>query len=330
MSATSRPTASRQILEAPRARILRATVGVVAERGFASAKVGVVVRRAGVSTRTFYQCFDGLEDCLIAIMDGALEQAVAVASQELHEADCWQDGVRSALAAILSYFDREPTLARVCIVETLAAGPVVLAHRERLNRAFILPVVERIEQDVLGVPPLAAEGVMSLVLGIMHAHIVTGKPGSFTELLGPLIGLTMAPYLGARDMQREIEQGDALAQAILSGESRWSRLAPAPPQDTQSGSAPAATLLSNLGSAIARRPLECVLFLDEHPDSSNREVGVGVDLVHQSQVSRLLAYLLREGLATKHSEGKGKRNAWRLTPSGETIAQALSKHAKPW
>ncbi len=324
------PDALREhVVREQRERIMRALVEVLAERGFASATVGLVVTQAKVSTRTFYQRFDGLEGCLIAIMDSALEQAVAVASQELEGADCWQDGVRSALAAVLSYFDREPELARVCVVETLAGGPVVLAHRERLIAAFRLPVLQRIEKEAPRVSPLAAEGVMSLVLGILHAHIIAQKPGPFIELLGPLTGLTMAPYLGARRVQREIEQADELMQAILNGDSRWSRPAEAPHKDTELGTASDASLFPNLGSATARRLRECLLFLAEHPESSNREVGVGIDLVHQSQVSKLLAYILRKGLATKRSEGKGKRNAWRLTPSGEEMTQALSKHGKP-
>jgi len=302
---------------------MQALVEVLAERGFASATIGLVVKRAKVSTRTFYQCFAGLKECLIAIMDSVLEQTVALTSQELQEADCWQDGVRSALAAVLIYFDREPKLARVCVVETLAGGPVVLAHRERLIEAFRLPVVQRIEREVPQVSPLAAEGVMSLVLGIMHARIVAQKPGPFIELLGPLVGLTMAPYLGARGVQREIEQGDALAQVILNGDSRWSPPAEAPQQDTELGAAPNATLLPNLGNATSRRLRECLLFLAEHPGSSNREVAVGTDIAHQSHISRLLACLLQENLVTKRSEGKGKRNVWRLTQRGEVIAQAL-------
>jgi AcrR family transcriptional regulator len=304
-----------------RVRITQALVGVLAERGFAGATVGRVVRRARVSTRTFYQLFDGLEECLIAIMDTALEEAVTLVSRELQEADCWRDGVRSALATVLSYFDGEPELARVCIVETLAGGPVVLAHRERLIQAFRLPVLQRIEREVTNVPSLAAEGAMSSVLGIMHAHIVTAKPGSFTELLGPLMGLIMAPYLGARGVEREIEHGDELARTILAGASR--RAAQSQGQDTRYSGEQGAALPAMLGNPNNRRARECMLFLAEHPDSSNREVAVGIEIAHQSHISRLLAYLLEESLATKRSEGRGKRNAWRLTARGEEIARML-------
>lgn len=313
------------VLQGQRERILRAAVQVLAERGFAGATIGLVVTRARVSTRTFYELFDGLEDCLIAIMDSVLEQVVALVSQELAAEERWQDGVRSALGAVLSFFDREPELARVCIVETLAGGPVVLVHRERTTAAFRLPVVARIEREAPEVSPLTAEGVMSSVLGIMHAHIVEQKPDPFIELLGPLMGLAMAPYLSARSMQQEVEQGDALAQSIREGDSRWSVPAQAA-QDTEPAATPGAMPFADLGDASARRLRECVIFLAAHPDSSNREVGVGISLVHQSQISKLLAYLAQEGLVTKRSEGKGKRNAWRLTPRGEEIAQALTQH----
>jgi AcrR family transcriptional regulator len=314
-----RSSTHEHIVQNQRARITQALVKVLAERGFAGATVGLVVTRARVSTSTFYQCFDGLEECLIAIMDSVLEQAVTLASRELQRAGCWQDGVRSALAAVLSYFDREPELARVCIVETLAGGPVVLAHRERLTEAFRLPVLQRVEREVPNVSTLAAEGVMSSVLGIMHAHIVTAKPGPFIELLGPLMGLVMAPYLGARGVEREIEQGDELARAILAGDSSLDLPVQSPEQDTGQG----AVLPAILGNQSTRRARECLLFLAEHPDSSNCEVAVGIDIAHQSHISRLLACLLQEKLVTKRSEGRGKRNAWRLTSRGEETAQAL-------
>ncbi len=318
-----RSSTHEHIVQDQRARITQALVEVLAERGFAGATVGLVVTRARVSTSTFYQCFDSLEECLIAIMDSVLEQATTLASRELHRAGCWQDGVRSALAAVLSYFDREPELARVCIVETLAGGPAVLAHRERQIQVFRQPVIDRIEREVPQVSPLAAEGVMSSVLGIMHAHIVTAKPEPFIELLGPLMGLTMAPYLGARGVEREIKQGDELARAILASDSHWAPPAQTPQQDTGQNGEQAPALPAILCNPSARRARECLLFLAEHPDSSNREVAVGIDIAHQSHISRLLTYLLQENLVTKRSEGTGKRNAWRLTPRGEEIVQAL-------
>ncbi|MET0600960.1 MAG: helix-turn-helix domain-containing protein, partial [Baekduia sp.] len=49
-----------------RARILDATARLVAERGYASASVEEIRRRAGVSRRTFYVHFGGKEDAVVA------------------------------------------------------------------------------------------------------------------------------------------------------------------------------------------------------------------------------------------------------------------------
>jgi DNA-binding transcriptional ArsR family regulator len=126
-------------------------------------------------------------------------------------------------------------------------------------------------------------------------------------------------------MQHPTAVAGCAAQAILNGDSSWSPPVEASRWGTELGVAPDAALFPTLGNATARRARESLLFLAEHPGSSNREVSVGIDLVHQSQVSKLLAYLLREGLTTKRSEGRGKRNAWRLTPGGEGVAWALSQ-----
>ena len=44
----------------------------------------------------------------------------------------WRERVRTGLWAILSFFDREPALARVCIVQSVHGGPAVLARREQI------------------------------------------------------------------------------------------------------------------------------------------------------------------------------------------------------
>ncbi len=305
-----------------RTRIMQALVEVFAERGFAGATVGLVIRRAGISTRTFYRSFNDLEECLITIMDSVLEDVSVLVSRELRGTDCWQDGVRSALASVLSYLDREPELARVCIVETLAGGHVVLAHRQHPIEAFCSLVIERIEREVSNISPLAAEGAMSLVLGIMHAHIVRGSPGLFIELLGPLMGLAMAPYLDASGTHREIKRGEELTKEILAGESRWAMPAQAPDRITKHDRA----LSKIIGNPSSHRARECLLFLAEHPDASNREIAMGIHITHQSQISKLLAYLAQEGLAIKRSAGKGKRNAWQPTPRGQEIARVLSSN----
>ena len=174
----------------------------------AGASVGLVIARAQVSRRAFYECFANLEDATVAVMDGALEQLSALASQALAAEESWRDGMRAALAAVLEFFDSNPELARVCVVEALGGGPVVLARREHIVSAFRALVVASIERQVTPASPLAAEGVMASVMGIVHTHIVTEQSGPLLGLLGPLMGLASSLYLDGGEVQREIERGN--------------------------------------------------------------------------------------------------------------------------
>jgi AcrR family transcriptional regulator len=306
-----------------RARIIQAIVEVVAERGYAGASVGLVVERARVSRRTFYECFaGGLENGLVAVMDMALEQAGLVVARAFEQEELWLDAVRAALAGMLVFLDSEPALGRVCIVETLGAGPLVLEHRERAVRAFRTLIVTLIEREIPQVSPLAAEGVTASVMGVIHARMAANEQRPLIELLGPVMGRIIKPFsTNEQTTSEEIRRGDELAQAIIAGDSSWT----SPPRATTHNAA----LPAILANPSARRARECLLFLAEQAaqgfSPSNREIAVGIDIAHQSQISKLLAYLSQEGLVTKLSEGAGKRNAWRLTPRGEEMARVLSQ-----
>ena len=86
-----------------------------------------------------------------------------------------------------------------------------------------------------------------------------------------------------------------------------------------------AALPAQLSNPSARRARECLRFLATHPDSSNREIATGIGVIHQPQISRLLSQLAAENLVSKHSQGAGKRNAWRLEPRGEQVLRVLSE-----
>jgi AcrR family transcriptional regulator len=303
-----------------RARVMQAVLDVLSEHGCAGASVGLIVERAKVSRRTFNRLFPGgLEAGFMAVMDEAMERTSVLVLRAFEGEEAWLDMARMALAAILAFLDSEPALARVCMVEALGGGKVVLGHRERILRDLRALMVTRIESVVPGVAPLAAEGVMAAILGIIHARLAADECAPLVELLGPMMGRIVTPLITSEPAIRaEIRRGDELARAIQAGDVDW---APPVPTSATIGSA----LPVSLANPNAYRARECILFLAEHPDASNREIALGIAIAHQPQISKLLSRLVAEGLVAKHSEGAGKRNALRLTQRGEEIARALSE-----
>ena len=294
---------------------------VVTERGFAAASTGVVSERARVSRRTFEELFAGPEECLTAIFDIGRERSVELVIEAFSAEDTWQDGVRAALASLMVFLDSEPLLARVWLVESLAAGAWALEYRRRSLLALRdLIVSSWPAYEGWSPPPLVAEGVIAAVLGIMHEHIVSEESGPLIELLGPLMGTVARHYMSQRAVEHEIERAGEFARKIRAGEHPGQLGSFAQRQSAWSGTA-VPTTLSNPNAHRARR---CLPFLAGHPDASNREIATGIGVVHQSQISKLLGDLHREGLVVKHAGGAGKRNAWRLTPRGQEIVRTLS------
>lgn len=72
---------------------------------------------------------------------------------------------------------------------------------------------------------------------------------------------------------------------------------------------------------VSWQTARCLRFIRQHPGCSGVEVRRGLGMRHDSQVSRLLARLERDGLAA--GEGSRAPRAWRVTARGEAVLEAL-------
>src|SRR5436190_24286353 len=121
-----------QVTEIQRARILAAAVETVEEVGYARMTVAQVIGRARVSRKTFYDVFTDREDCFLAAFGEALDRGREEVTAAYAAQAAWRDAIRAGLAALLTLMDREPALARLCVVEALGAGERALAARAQV------------------------------------------------------------------------------------------------------------------------------------------------------------------------------------------------------
>jgi AcrR family transcriptional regulator len=313
---------------------------VVAERGVGSATVSRVVSRAGVSRRTFYDQFTGCEDCFLAVFELAVTRASAVASDAVIAApSVWREQVRAGLAALLVFCEEESALGSLLVVDALGAGPRVLERRARVVEGLAL-IVDRGRSQARGgrgagasssasSPPLTAEGVVGAVLSVIYARMLghaqrhpngvrsssrsrQAPSDSMLELLNPLMGMIVLPYLGQSAAQKEL-----------------ARSLPKAPREHRTGGAPPRTNgnpLDGLNMRLTYRTLQVLAVIATAPGASNRQVADGAGIHDQGQISKLLTRL--ERLELIHNDGagqaQGEPNAWTLTPKGTEIQQALT------
>lgn len=113
-----------------RERVLEGMASVVAEIGYQEATIRKILDRARISKITFYELFDNKEQCFLAAYDDALAQLFARVERACQAEQLAPPAQRleAALDALLGFLAEEPEIARLCVVEVLAAGP---AGRER-------------------------------------------------------------------------------------------------------------------------------------------------------------------------------------------------------
>jgi AcrR family transcriptional regulator len=310
-----------QVLEIQRSRLIAGAVAAIDEHGYGQTTVAHITARARVSRRTFYDLFKSREECLAAILD----EVAGTVGEELARAGLeglpWRERVRLGLWTILGFLDREPALARVCVVQAQCADPRLLRRREELLAQLAAVVDEGRGEGPRGArcSPLTAEGLVGAAFAIVHGRLSRETGGPLADLLGELAGMIVLPYLGPAAARREQVRPAPLAAPVAPRQVASPRGA----HDPFEGVPMRVTYRT-------ARVLEAVALLGgEGADPSNRVVADHAGIRDPGQVSKLLRRLERLGLLANRGEGahaKGEPNAWALTAKGERVAQSIHRH----
>ena len=312
------------VAEIQRVRLLAGAVRAVDEYGYTRTTVGEITGQAHVSRRTFYELFANSEDCLAAMFDEAVARIAAHIADSSWEELPWLERVRVGLWGVLSFLDREPALARVCVVQSARGGREILERRERVLRRLAVLVDEgRNENNAKAeCSELTAEGLVGAALSIVHTRLAREDSAPLSDLHGELMAMIVLPYLGpaaARKERKRPTPGLPTDNAPkLDGERIDSH--------HESGPMRRDDPLRGIPIRLTYRTV-CVLeAVAEQPGLSNRAVGSAAGISDQGQISKLLARLERYRLLENRGEGghaKGEPNAWHLTSAGHQVAQVV-------
>src|SRR5438445_2588296 len=183
-----------QVAEMQRSRWLAEAVRTVDELGYAGAAVAHMTLRARVSRRTFYELFSNREECVAAVLEDAARRIGAEIERAGLEDRVWRERVRGGLWVILSFLDREPVLARVCVVQALRGSQGVLERREEILQGLARVLDEGRAESGRECPPLTGEGLVGAAFAIVYARLLRGDREPLTGLLGELMGLSVLHY----------------------------------------------------------------------------------------------------------------------------------------
>jgi AcrR family transcriptional regulator len=292
--------------------MLAAAMEIVAQDGYAAMTVARITGRAGVSRRTFYDLFADREDCFLAVLEEAVVRVRIVARDAIDGERAWRERLRAGLSALLALFDDEPVLASFLVVHALAAGSRVLERRSRLIVELSAMVDAGRAEAKAGreLGPFSAEGVVGAVLSVVHARLLERHRRPLLELLNPLMGMIVLPYLGQQAMARELARATPRA-----------RRPPRRPREDP---------LEGLDMRLTYRTLRVLAAIGADPGASNRGVADSAGVHDQGQISKLLNRLESLGLIRNSGFGqaRGEPNAWSLTSKGEEVEHSIKMQAE--
>jgi AcrR family transcriptional regulator len=186
-----------QILESQRERLLAAIAQEVALQGYRATTITEVVKRASVSTRDFYENFEGKEECFLAAFDAVRDHLEHLLEVAVADEDDWPHKVVAALRAGLDFFAAEPDLARLALVEPVSATPTTAIRFRETVLAGAPALAKGREETGEGhaLPASTEDSLLGGVVSLATQCILAGNPQKLPGLLPDLVEFVLSPYL---------------------------------------------------------------------------------------------------------------------------------------
>ncbi len=197
-----------QVAHNQRERLIAGLASAVAEKGYRAVTITDITKQARVSRRVFYENFEGKDECFLAAFEVVVGHIRALASEAAAPDANWPLQAIAAARAVLFFFASEPDLARLCLVESQAAGPTVSA---RFHEAVheVIPHLEEgrvVRNSERELPPTTEESTLGALILLASRKVAAGEAEQLEELLPDFAEFILTPYIGA-------EEAALLAQA---------------------------------------------------------------------------------------------------------------------
>jgi len=204
---------SRQVAVHQLARIHKATIEIAAEQGYRALKVRDIVRKAGVSTRAYYEHFSSKEDCFLQTYDLISRRATRrILAAAAGEPD-WRERPLLILKEFVRGLENEPASARVALIEAYVAGGTSLEQAWRAERIFEGMLAESLARAPRGmvVPPLVVEGMVAGIAGVARNRLLANRVAELSDVGDALVEWTLSyPHRAAAELVNVDSQTVAL------------------------------------------------------------------------------------------------------------------------
>ena len=191
-----------------RARILHAAAQLAEKKGYNATTIADITRLAGVDGRAFYAAFADKQDAFMAVHELGAQQVMNATAGAFFSGASWPERVWEAGRAFSGFLQSNPMIAQVGFVEAYAVGPGAVQRVEDSHITFTIFLQEGYQQKPPRTPPsrLALEAIITSIFEIVYREARGRKEPQVTGMLGHMVFLALAPFLGADEANRFIDE----------------------------------------------------------------------------------------------------------------------------
>lgn len=180
-----------EVSASQRRRLLHAVTEEVGEFGYSATTATRVFRRAGVSSRAFYEHFADVQDCFLSAYDECVRTTNRVLAEiEVASSSAPVGRFDALLGAYLQLLADHPNVARTFLVEIYSAGPAARARRLAVHQQFVdsvhhvlVPDRRRAGYDRVGVEALVDSIVFKVTRAVLADTLQTDRRSIRREIL---------------------------------------------------------------------------------------------------------------------------------------------------
>jgi AcrR family transcriptional regulator len=152
---------------------------------------------AGVPIDTFFELFDGKQECFLAALDMLGERLMTLAADPGLRSGEWPQAVRRTIGDLMSYLAERPIYAQTIARGAVAAGPEASERNVRLAYGIAERLTEGAPEQARST--LALQGVAGALSHTVRCQVASGQIQLLSVLSDYLSYIVLTPFIGAEE-----------------------------------------------------------------------------------------------------------------------------------